>query len=687
MLRSSKRARPAPLAQGREGLGAATAAGEAPSKAPRASSDAAGSQNAVRDSLHFATVMVFLHNFAGILAIERISSSATDLERVIREGIPDEKSSRLVRIIAALLKALSPSSWANPNDASVIASIQREYARQQHSLPKEISQPSPPAQRLEGAAEGDACAPAPGSTLAAGGTPVGLGATSPATRLQIVHDLCSFQLVDLAKFTSLARYVDMNVEWRLEPVLVAAKSQRQQPPKAAAGKKGAAGGREVGAREAYWLVADHVLFCERGRQWQCMAFSLPSWEAFLAESAPARGRTAEERQLMGTLKKAYAATIQPLLAANEAKELAAERRRIADENRQFLLDSRKRSSRIVAKELIRQETIAEEESARRARAEEERLHRLAHPHLYMRASSRLPAGGLHGQSRGRTERGAAHGRGGKGGASAATTPWMSREDRAELRRKRAERIDDERVLEALQVSFNESLDQRSADQIDIEEDSSSDHSGGESGSRYGYDGSSDEDAREGTDSPDNQLVPPKSPIRIVVKLGPTGGPIASHSILDEEAIERRSPSDEDGTCSSKSCGASQGSHRLPISPLQAATPYCLTGDGGAAERQPFAFERRPDDGDQCIAQQSTSSRALDGAQTCASERIEDGSAGEQPCIQGAEPEAPGPGPDEAQPRAGVKDLPSRPLEAAPASIASVMRPDASASGSGAGLDP
>lgn len=190
-----------------------------------------------------------------------------------------------------------------------------------------------------------------------------LASLTPSMRLQVLYDLCSFTLFDLETLMTRPNMQDLGPRWRLEAI----------------------GNDKHGLR--YWFLADRWLFSEnphrpqtkakstrkgpRNREeeeaaddseeeWKCVAWDSASWHAFLDDNPFARSRKASDREILRRFREEIYPVAEPLILEEERRRRVVWKKEQAEIQRLALFESRKRSSRLAAKEKIRAELQMEE---------------------------------------------------------------------------------------------------------------------------------------------------------------------------------------------------------------------------------------------------------------------------------------------------------------------------------------
>jgi hypothetical protein len=164
--------------------------------------------------------------------------------------------------------------------------------------------------------------------------------------LQILHDLCTFQLFDVDQLIR-PGVRDFGNLWRIETL-----------------------GKDKSGN-SYWFLADSWLYTERGDQWTCIAWDLSSWQHFLSSNNLLNSRRSIDKQLFAHIRDAIWPSIEPMMASEDRARRAKLKREQAELQRVAYLDSSRRSSRVTARAKIQAEMRVEMEEPRKRALEPE----------------------------------------------------------------------------------------------------------------------------------------------------------------------------------------------------------------------------------------------------------------------------------------------------------------------------
>lgn len=280
-----------------------------------------------------------------------------------------------------------------------------------------------------------------------------LAAIPTAVRLRVLYDLCVFQHYNTEHFWATSMSKDLGVNLRAEPV----------------------GADKHGVK--YWFIADCLLFIEGGgERWECLCWDAASWAHFLETTTLGQSRRASEKRLITHIKNILHPTAIPYLEEDRRRRNAKMKKQNLELQRTLFLDTRKRSSRLLAKEFIKQDLLEESPPASPRRSE---------PPL---------------------QRGSG---------------FLSREERNALRDKRLRKLEEKKIIEALELSMategKHNHQQENEENLDIEPDS------------VDVEEQDEEEEPKGLN---------RSPIKLVVKMGPNGT-LRSELFIGEEIVERK----------------------------------------------------------------------------------------------------------------------------------------------------
>ena len=149
--------------------------------------------------------------------------------------------------------------------------------------------------------------------------------------LQILHDLCSFQLFDTDRFTSLPNFRDAGAEWRISCL-----------------------GRDKHGTD-YWSIANCWLYTESNNEWKCVAWDTSSWRFFLQDNPLKNSRRAADKQILHHLETVIHPAAQEILSEVERMRNARRKKEEAVLQRQIFLETRQRSLRASTREKIHQQ--------------------------------------------------------------------------------------------------------------------------------------------------------------------------------------------------------------------------------------------------------------------------------------------------------------------------------------------
>lgn len=330
---------------------------------------------------------------------------------------------------------------------------------------------------------------------------------TPRQRLQILFDLCFFQLVDVERFRSLAQFKDTTdgQKWRLSP----------------------AGPDQLGRR--YWLIAGCWLYASepnenlndstqdkvdgspvhrrglRKRQpsgtvsakkglkllpdeiWKCLAWSVDSWNQVFNSQVNSKNRRGSERKLFFSMQEEWLPSAYNILHPWEHQQQVEIRRKEAELYRQALFESRKRSSRIAAQQKLK-EQLAPDSSPITTRTLRNK-NMVDHP---------------------------------KGDVNSSPTHKLTREERMARREKMAAR----RKVDAMMDRFLEAQQQSTSDHEKFED----------------YNNDEGDDATSSQSTIDDfstnvENCGSHSPIKLLFKMGPNG-PVRSELIIGDEKTSK-----------------------------------------------------------------------------------------------------------------------------------------------------
>ena len=298
-----------------------------------------------------------------------------------------------------------------------------------------------------------------------------LASLTPPMRLQVLYDLCSFTLFDLETLMTRPNMHDLGPQWRLESV--------------AMDKHGL----------CYWFLAGRWLFSEASvpsnpknkksssnanppeEGWKCIAWDSASWQAFLNSNPLTSSRKASDRETLRRFRDEIYPRAEPLLLEEERHQRAAWKKQQAELQRLVFLDSRKRSSRLAAKDKIRADMQIENSPP-----------------------SRRPK------------------------VSNSSSRSLSREERIALRHQKVARLEEQSIEEALEQSA------RSVDGINVESTDGETFSGLEKYSE------TDHAMADG----EFMAAEHPSPIKLIVRKGPQGD-LNAQVFIGDQVVEKNEP--------------------------------------------------------------------------------------------------------------------------------------------------
>lgn len=163
----------------------------------------------------------------------------------------------------------------------------------------------------------------------------------PEQLLELLYDLCSFQLFDLDTLQARPAFKDLGGVWRTEPL--------------AADKHG----------QRYWLIGECWLYSEKIERdlWQCVAHDLASWNEFMNNNPFVKSRRAVDKTALDMIRKEVAPLVEPILQAEERRQRTLLKKEHQEMQRMLFAETRRRSSRVVAQERIRNDALASQESS------------------------------------------------------------------------------------------------------------------------------------------------------------------------------------------------------------------------------------------------------------------------------------------------------------------------------------
>ena len=145
-----------------------------------------------------------------------------------------------------------------------------------------------------------------------------LAKLTPLQHLEVLNDLCSFQLMDVERFQQLSKFRDDGQEWRLMP---------EGPDKNG---------------NLYWLIADCWLYVEgitsTEEKWECIAWNIQSWHDFLENTALRSSRRSADKELFRRIQDTLYPTALTILEPEERKRHAEQRKAEQELQRQIYLD-------------------------------------------------------------------------------------------------------------------------------------------------------------------------------------------------------------------------------------------------------------------------------------------------------------------------------------------------------------